>query len=121
MRYKEWHFLIVTLYIYTDASKCDSLIFEINQVKGSNISAHSRFNNHSVDLDNASVVLKAGNTLRIMHGVFSAKTNEADNHSKLLPKKVLYSFKLTLKIHFYRFYFFRTFVPHILFIQRFYD
>ena len=72
--------------------KCDSLIFEINQVKGSNISALAWFNNHFVDLDNGSVIVKAGNfreRKRYKNHAwhFALNTNKADNNSWPLIKK----------------------------------
>ena len=55
---------------------------------GSNISVHAWHNNHSIDFNNARIIVKGNFRIRkTLESWQTANTNEPDNNSKPLPKQ----------------------------------
>ena len=58
-----------------------------NYIKGSNVANHAWQNNHSIDFDNACVIDKGNYRVRkTLESWGTAKTVDAENNSKPLPK-----------------------------------
>ena len=59
-----------------------------NYSKGSNVANHAWKNNHSIDFDNACVIDKGNYRVRkTLESWHTAKTSDADNNSKPLPRQ----------------------------------
>ena len=135
MKYKEWHFLQQHC-TYTETNKCNSLIVELNQVnyslivkvyqvkKGSNISTHPRFKNHSdrwfeqCQCNCKSRKLPRAKTLRLIHGILPILTKQIITLSRCLKKySILSNWRFSLIFIVFTFFT----LSHIFFILRFYD
>ena len=98
-----------------------------NYSKGSNVANHAWLNNHSIDFDNACAIDKGNYRVRkALESWHTAKTVDADNNSKPLPKQYsiflqldfIYILFLSLFHTFFVFYFLKkNFALHFVYIS----